>query len=460
MGKSRPKIQYRALGAVNRVTGSCHLVEFEDTKILIDYGMVQDSSMPDSMLHELNARELPVRMNEVDYIILTHAHLDHTGLVPLALARGFNGRILATEATLELASIVWTDTAHIMSRSNTLATLYIQSHVCAAEEHSQGYGFFQKIQLTENIQLHFRPAGHLLGAASVVLDIRRSKFEVTQLVFSGDTSGDADIPFIRGTCYTGLKPDYLITETTYGTRRIKRNIEAELQKLKDDILETVNNGGTVLIPVFAIGRSTLTLWLMMELFDDIEHRKWKIYLASPMANNAHQRYVGASDDMMDEDWLDILEELNAFDFRTVKKFEHLLPILSNKKGKIILASSGMLTGGYSQYIVEELIEDPKNMIVFMGYQGEGTLGRNILEHEEVIIKGTEKEVKAQVRQIKGFSGHGDVYEIARGYNAMDLSKCKMVIGTHGEHPEDFLKIIEDILQVRTESAIEGKIYYL
>ncbi|AHM57804.1 ribonuclease (plasmid) [Peptoclostridium acidaminophilum DSM 3953] len=409
------------LGAAMSVTGSCHLVTTDKYKILLDCGMFQGSEA----MEELNYQEFAFDPLEIDFMLLSHAHIDHSGRIPLLIKRGFEGRIYCTDATADLADIMLQDSGNIHEREaewsnrraqrsgkDTVTPLYNQEDAaaCAAQFSPAIYG--QVIQINPDITVRFSDAGHILGSSIIELWIREGE-EETKLVYSGDL-GVKNKQIINDPTIIE-EADYLIMEATYGDRVHESNKES-VQRLMQIILKTIRRGGNVVIPSFAVGR-TQELIYELELFYEKhrEHRKEldkiMVYVDSPLATSATEIFRRNAQVFDEETRKRIIEGEDILDFKNLKftrTIEESKRLNYDRSPKIIISSSGMCDAGRIKHHLKHNLWNPKSSIVFVGYQAEGTLGRSILDGDRhVDIFGEDISVKAEVHSLEGFSAHAD-----------------------------------------------------
>jgi metallo-beta-lactamase family protein len=410
------KLQF--LGAARQVTGSKYCVETKGTRILVDCGMYQERDFLDR-----NWNVLPVRPREIDVVLLTHAHIDHCGLLPKLVADGFHGKILATAPTCELADLLLRDSAEIQAEDAEfkqkrhrkegrqgkypVKPLYTLHDVQRTLPLLEPVSYHQPVRLGENAAAVFHEAGHILGAAIVELIIQEHDVS-RRLVFSGDL-GMPGKPFVRSPDQL-TEADSLVVESTYGDRDHVNSVSVEDQ-LADAIHETIRAGGKVIIPIFAVERAQELIYYLGRLARSGRIPDVPVYLDSPMAaevNKIFQRF---------RDWFDpalqrrlaLGEVLLSFPGLTTIRTVTESKALNHKKGPaVIMATNGMCTAGRIKHHLAQYIDCPECMILFVGYQGAGTLGRQILDgRRDVRLHGRLRRVKAQVRRIEGFSGHAD-----------------------------------------------------
>lgn len=433
------------LGANEEVTGSCTLVQVDGLNILVDYGLFQDSSKPIEEVYKINKRELPIHISEIDHVLITHIHADHSSKIGMLAAHGFTGSVLCTALTAELMDISLRDSAHIMDREceqinkrrkvNKLTPLYTVRHVDMIMGSIRGYDYNQEVKLSDRVAVTFLPAGHVCGSAMIYLEYQESEHIKKRVLFSGDTSGKREKPFTMPANLEKLKIDLIISESTYGGRLHSK--ENPIDKLEKCVRETVyQNGKTILIPIFSIARSTEVLYLLKKIFDNNpEFEDIPIFLASPMACQSH-RILGKSDsfNFYDKKW-ELEKDLFEWDrVSYIEDFKTVQSKLANGHRKIILASSGMVTGGYSTYLASIFLPNKGSKLLFCGYQGIGTLGRKILDKEQktINIGGKPVKLKADIDFLEGMSSHGDFEELIDLYSDIEKKKLKKIVINHGE----------------------------
>lgn len=431
-------IKLTFLGATGTVTGSKYLLEADGKKFLIDCGMFQG-------LKELRLRnweDFPVDPSSIDAVILTHAHIDHSGYLPKLVQMGFKGIVYATPATMDLCQIMLPDSAHLQEEDAKYANkkqftkhkpampLYSQTDAQNALELFEPLPYGKKITLSDNVTLCYRDAGHILGSAFVDIRIMQENKE-KRILFSGDLGRPAQ-PILRDP-HTVFGTDYLVLESTYGDR-----LHGETDR-KEDLAKVINDsyerGGVLVIPSFAVGRTQELLYTIRELENEKRIPIMPIFVDSPMAINATNVFMKNSQDHDMESKLaklkgvDILKTTDLRFTRTAEQSK----MINNIPGKaIIISASGMVTGGRILHHLFNRLANPNNTVLFIGYQAEGTRGRTILEGaESVKIHGQQVEVKAHIEQISGFSAHADYNEILAWLSSFNEAPRKIFI-VHGE----------------------------
>lgn len=398
-------------GACRTVTGSMHLVEAGARRILVDAGMFQGEG------EEQNWQDFPFEPESIDFLILTHAHLDHIGLLPRLAREGFRGKIITHKATVDLAKVMLEDSFKVQNED--LATenrrrlrrglpeqrpLYDEDDLMAAMGlFRRGVSYREEIDLGEGITLTFHDAGHILGSAFV--EINRKGNRIT---FSGDL-GNLDKPIVRDPCLP-KKADLIVLESTYGDR-LHRPIRETVDRFYEIISETFARGGNVIVPSFALERAQDILYHLRELHEAGRLPRGKFFLDSPLAIEA-TRIFRAHPECYDQEARDrFLEGKDLFSFpglqltRTSEESRGINPI---REGALIIASSGMCAGGRIKHHLKHHLWNERNSLVFTGYQAKGTPGREIADGaSEVEIYWERVAVRAQVHMLDGFSAHAD-----------------------------------------------------
>lgn len=409
------------LGAAKTVTGSCFLLETKTKKILVDCGMFQGHSRE----HVLNSENFAFSPGDIDYVLLTHAHIDHSGRIPKLYIEGFKGEIIATKATVELCSVMLPDSGHIQevevewlnkkrARANKhlVQPLYTMQDAVNCMKLFRSVNYNENIKLDEYISVRFRDAGHMLGSSIIEVWVKDGKQE-TKLVFTGDL-GNEDIPLLRD---PGIieDADYLIMESTYGNRLHIDN-DNKVEKFVDIITETINNGGNVIIPSFAVGRTQEVIYELHKekekYGDKIERiRDIPVYVDSPLAVSATEIFRKNLDCFDEETRRYIESGDNPLDFpglRFTRSADESKMLNELTENVVIISASGMCEAGRIKHHLKHNLWRPENTVLFVGYQAQGTLGRKILDGtKRVKIFGEEISVNARIESIDGFSGHAD-----------------------------------------------------
>lgn len=466
------KIQF--FGAARVVTGSCFLLTTEKSKILIDCGLFQGSKS----LEKLNYEEFQFNPAEIDFLILSHAHIDHSGRIPKLVKEGFEGKIISTKATSDLCEIMLVDSGHIQesdakwenkkrSRAGKplVEPLYTAKDASASLRYFRPILYDQKIELNDEVSIRFKDAGHILGSSIVELWIKE-KNKTVKIVFSGDL-GLANKPILRDPEFIE-EADYLIIESTYGSRE-HENVENRVHELTDIINSTITRGGSVIIPSFAVGRTQELIYELNQYYEynnDIEtFMKIPIYIDSPMAVSATKIFQENSDCFDNEAKKLILSGDNPFEFQNlhyIRSQEESMRLNSYTFPKVIISASGMCTAGRIRHHLKYNLWKKLNSIVFVGYQAEGTLGRILKDGaKKVKLLGDEIAVEAEVHSIEGFSGHTDrkgLLNWIRGFKKIPNN----IFIVHGEKESTLglAQAIEENFNIKTTIPTLNSIYEL
>ena len=427
-------------GAAKAVTGSCHCLEVNGKRILIDCGLQQGRDERDN-------RVLDFAPGYIDYVIVTHAHIDHTGRIPLLVKQGFHGKIVTTRLTGQLMSIMLRDSAHIQESDAQwqnqkgrragrapVEPLYTIADTENAMELVETYEYGELVELFEGVRLRFADAGHLLGSAC--LELWLTEEGVTRkIVFSGDL-GNVDQPIIRDPQYID-EADYVVMESTYGDR-LHEPPESYTQALAQIIDETFEKGGNVIIPSFAVGRTQELLYFMREMKEEgmvKSHPDFRVCVDSPLANEATRIYSGNLHGYLDEEAIEALKGGALFQFpglTLTETSEESKALNLDTSSKVIISASGMCDAGRIRHHLKHNLWRKECVVVFVGYQAEGSLGRALLEGaRSVKLFGEEIAVNARIVNFKGLSSHADRDHLlawARHY----APKPRHIFVVHGE----------------------------
>ncbi|MBK5246495.1 MAG: MBL fold metallo-hydrolase [Peptostreptococcaceae bacterium] len=432
-------------GAAAGVTGSCHLITTDENKLLLDCGQFQGGKAMDA----LNFEEFPFNPAEIDFVILSHAHIDHCGRLPLLVKRGFRGKIYCTDATADLLEVMLKDSGYIhekeaewknkkAARTNKerVEPLYTVNDAVDSLKYVVPVLYDQLIALNEKIKFVFNDAGHILGSAIIELWVEEND-NVSKIVFSGDL-GVMDRPLLRNP--TIIKSaDYLIMETTYGNRLHPENATS-IEELMKIIFDTTKRGGTVVIPSFAVGRTQELIFELNRFYENHgEHRdfldKVMVYIDSPMATTATEVFRKNANLFDEETKNYILAGDNPLDFKNLKftrTSDESKALNLDENPKIIISASGMCEAGRIRHHLKHNLWNKKSSIVFVGYQAEGTLGRLIVEgKKDVTLFGEEIHVNAEIHNLEGFSGHADREGLLNWISGF-AKQPKQVFFVHGE----------------------------
>ena len=442
------------IGADRQVTGSCHYVEACGKHLLVDYGMEQGANA-------FVSADLPVEAAQIDYVLLTHAHVDHSGMLPFLYARGFRGRIYATEATVDLCSIMLRDCAHIQQQEaewkgrkakrhsgiEPEEPIYTMEDADGAIRRLVPCSYEEKVTIYESegkpggagsgsISIRFTDIGHLLGSASIEVWLEEDG-EHRKLVFSGDI-GNKDQPLIKDPKKTE-EADYVIMESTYGDRLHSEERVDYVKELTRVLQETFDRGGNVVIPSFAVGRTQEMLYFLRKIKEDDlikGHPDFPVYVDSPLAVEATGIFHKNIYRCFDEEAMALVRQgINPISFPGLNltiTSDESKAINFDDTPKVILSASGMCEAGRVRHHLKHNLWRPECTVLFVGYQAVGTLGRHLLEGaQEVRLFGETIEVRAKIDRIIGLSGHADkagLLEWVEGF----AQKPRKVFVVHGE----------------------------
>lgn len=464
-------MQLEFLGAAHEVTGSCHFISFGDKNILIDCGMEQG---PDIYVNQ----ELPVNAAAIDYVFVTHAHIDHSGLIPLLYNHGFRGQIFATTATTELCNIMLKDSAHIQmfeaewknrkarrAGRPEVVPLYDMNDAMGALTKFVPCDYNQVLEVCNGLKARFVDAGHLLGSASIEIWIREEDEEV-KIVFSGDI-GHGNKPLIRNPQYI-KEADYVVMESTYGDRNhmTPPDYAAELTRVLKD---TFIRGGNVVIPAFSVGRTQEMLYFMRRI--KMEHllpefENFEVYIDSPLAVEATTIFNKNVEDCFSEEALALVHQgVNPITFPGLRMSitsDESKMINFDDKPKVIISASGMCEAGRIRHHLKHNLWRKDSTILFVGYQVPGTLGHTLLNGaKEVKLFGEIIEVHAKILNLPGISGHADMEGLTAWINAFE-QKPKKVFVVHGDDKvtESFAAHIKETLGLEAYAPFSGDTFDL
>ncbi len=431
------------IGAAREVTGSCHYLEAAGKHILVDFGMEQGQNALENV-------PLPIPEAMVDYVFLTHAHVDHSGMLPLLYAKGFRGKIYCTQATADLSDIMLRDCAHIQEQEAEWKNRKAKRHAGSEPyvppftmEDALGTlelivpcDYQEMVTVCEGIQIRFTDIGHLIGSSSIEVWAEENG-EKRKLCFSGDI-GNRNQPLIRDPQPTA-EADYVIMESTYGDRLHEVERPNYIQDLADVIQETLDRGGNVVIPSFAVGRTQEILYFIRKIKNEglvKGHGHFPVYMDSPMAVSATGVFQKNIYSCFDEEAMELVRAgINPIQFPGLNlavTADESKAINFDKTPKVIISASGMCEAGRIRHHLKHNLWRPESTILFVGYQSNGTLGRKIVEGAEEVKLFNEKiDVRAEVRQFRGLSGHADKDGLIEWLSAFE-KKPRRVFVVHGE----------------------------
>ena len=438
------------LGATRTVTGSNFLLEGAGKKIIIDCGLYQGKAKEERE----NYADFTYDVNEIDYMLLTHAHIDHSGRIPKLYVDGYRGPIIATKATCDLCAIMLPDSGHIQEMENVwqnkkrarlgkqeLPPLYTAQDAINCLEIFRPVSYDEIIQLDENISVRFNDAGHMLGSSIIEVWIKENG-EIKKIVFTGDL-GNNDIPLLDSPTMID-SADYLVMESTYGSRLHNRN-DDKAELFLNIVAETLDKGGNVIIPSFAVGRTQEILYelnkLKEERTDEEFLKKYEklmkatVYVDSPLAISATEVFR-QNMDLFDEEVRNEIEQGdNPLEFPGLKftqTVDESKALNDDPHPHIIISASGMCEVGRIKHHLKHNLWNPNNTILFVGYQAPGTLGAKIVSGEKKVkIFGEEIAVNARIEYIEGYSGHAD-QEWLLNFVYSFITKPKHIFLVHGE----------------------------
>ena len=452
------KIQF--CGASSGVTGSCHHLTSGDHQILLDCGQFQGGKAQDA----LNYEPFPFDPLEIESVVLSHAHIDHCGRFPLLVKRGFTGQIFCTDATADLLGIMLRDSAYIHEKEAEWANrkgersgkmlvepLYTVKDAEETLKHVTPVRYDQQIDINDHMRVVFNDAGHILGSAIVELWVTEDGKE-SKIVFSGDI-GVVGRPILQDPTYI-KHADYVIMESTYGNR-LHPAEGSRIDELVDIVINTIKRGGNVVIPSFAVGRTQELIFEFNKIYNDHEEAKKaledvKIYIDSPMATNATEAFLKNAQVFDEETKEYILSGDNPLDFPNLvftKSSDESRQLNFDQTPKVIISASGMCEAGRIRHHLKHNLWDQRNSIVFVGYQAQGTLGRAIIEGEQIVtLFGEDIQVNAQIHNLEGFSGHADQNGLFAWIAGFEQPPKQLFL-VHGEEEskKDFAELIKEKL---------------
>ncbi|PCJ63772.1 MAG: MBL fold hydrolase [Bacteroidetes bacterium] len=444
-------MKYTCWGAAKQVTGSMHLLELESGyTILVDCGIDYE----DKSNKEINAN-FSFDPSQVDVIILTHAHIDHSGNIPNLVKQGFRGEIICTEPTAYLLEKLWVDSVNIQnnnSKRKKSIRLYGFAEVKKSLEQILTYKFYKKFELNEDVSFTLYEAGHIIGAASVRLEITEGGTTKT-IGFTGDLGNPGAKLIVDAKPMPDL--DVLVTETTYGNREHKETRTAEEVLIEQVTNTCINQDGRLIIPAFSVGRTQSILFTLKKLFNEGKLPPVRVFADSPLAlasSNIHNKFAHY---LNEEARFHKQSEGSLFDFKSlylVEDEEDVEDMELYRDSCIIVSSAGMLEGGRIQHHISDHVQNPLCTILIAGFCSPGTLGAQLLEGKSSIrIKGKDKYVFAKVLQTDVFSAHPDITGLTDYFEKSDSDKLEKIFFVHGE--EEAMYDLRDTLNNSLQSKV-------
>lgn len=462
-------MQLMFIGAAHEVTGSCYYLEASGKRFLVDCGMEQGPNYYEN-------EEIPVAASDLDFVLLTHAHIDHSGLLPLLYARGFRGNIYTTYATADLCDIMLRDSAHIQmfeaewknrkgkrAGKEAVEPVYTMEDALGVISNLVGCPYKQILTIADGIQVRFTDAGHLLGSASIEIWLEEDG-ETRKIVFSGDI-GNINQPLIKDPEYL-LSADYVVMESTYGNRTHERPTDYT-QALAEVIQETFDQGGNVVIPSFAVGRTQEMLYFIRKIKEDrmvTGHENFPVVVDSPLAVEATNIFREHYKECFDQEAMELIEKgVNPITFPSLQlsvTSEESKAINFDERPKVIISASGMCDAGRIKHHLKHNLWRKECTILFVGYQATGTPGRALVEGvPQLKLFGEEIQVNARICVLPGISGHADNVGLMKWASSF-VEKPRQFFVCHGETEscETLAGRLEDELHYHAMAPYSGTIY--
>ena len=455
-------MKYTCWGAAKQVTGSMHLLELESGyTILIDCGIDYE----DKTNKEINAK-FPFNAKDIDVLLLTHAHIDHSGNIPNLVKHGFRGEIICTEPTSYLLEKLWVDSVNIQNNNSNRkksVKLYGFNEVKKANEQVLTVNYYERHELNNEVAFTMYEAGHIIGAASIRFEIQEGR-ETKIIGFTGDLGNPGSKLIVDAKPMEGLHA--LISETTYGNREHKETRSPEELLLEQVTAACIKQEGRLIIPAFSVGRTQAILFTLKKLFSEGKLPPIRVFADSPLAlasNNIHNKFT---DYLNDEARNYQNGEGSLFDFKSLYLVEDKSDVEDMELYRdscIIVSSAGMLEGGRIQHHISDHVQNPLCTILIAGFCSPGTLGAQLLEGKSSIrIKGDDKYVFAKILQTDVFSAHPDTIGLQDYFKASDSNELKKVFFVHGE--EEAMYYLKNVLSSDFQEKVEipgrGEEYYL
>ena len=461
------------IGADHEVTGSCHYLKVNGTSFLIDCGMEQGRNYFENA-------ELPVPASEISFVLVTHAHIDHTGNLPLLYKNGFRGRIITTPATRALCTIMLKDTAHIQeseaewkNRKAMRAGLplvepvYTMDDALGCLELFESCDYMEKRQICDGVVCRFTDVGHLLGSASIELWLTEGEVS-KKIVFSGDI-GNVGKPLIRDPEYVS-DGDYAVMESTYGDRFHLKDEVDHASELAAIMQETFDRGGNVVMPAFAVGRTQELLFFLRKIREDNMvhgHPDYEVWVDSPLATEATEVFKNNLMDCFDDETQALVKEgINPISFeglRTAVSADESKAINFLENPKVIISAAGMCDAGRIRHHLKHNLWRPESTIVFAGYQAEGSFGRLLQDGAETVkLFGETIEVKAHLAMMKDMSSHADQNGLVKWITSFTKKMPEQVFVVHGDDAvtESFCDLLRNQHGITADAPYSGSVFDL
>lgn len=460
-------MKLKFLGGARTVTGSCFFVECNGLKLLVDCGLYQGEDSD-----EINRKPFEFSPNEIDYIFITHSHMDHSGMLPKIVKEGFSGKIITTQATKDLLEIMLYDSAQVQEHDSAWLTkkaeragkpavypLYTIEDVKRVMPLINTVPYEKVFHLGHGIRYQFLDAGHILGSGTLEVWFQDNEKE-KKIVFSGDIGKKAN-PIIRDPSIP-IEADYIIMESTYGNRRHKP-MDESIDELVNAIKVTFKKGGNVYIPAFAVGRTQDLLYILNNLVKEERLYRMNVYLDSPLAEEATKVYL-AHPECFDEEALKFFKSNNldsGIKLHFVQTVQGSMALNKIKSGIIVIAGSGMCEGGRIRHHLKHNLWRRECSIIFVGFQGKGTLGRKIVDGSKMVnILNEEIAVNAKIYTINGFSAHADQTELLQWLDCFKNSPEVFIVHGEEETAISFGEIVKEKYGFRCNVPTKGEEFVL
>ena len=457
-------MQLEFFGAAGEVTGSCHILTVGDKRILLDCGMIQGSRKQEKR----NRDAFPFDASKIHAVVLSHAHIDHSGRLPLLVKRGFSGTIHAHNATKDLCKILLRDSASLGERDavyenkrrrrqgkELVKPLYTSEDANAACNLIAGVRYKENIDVAPGVTARFHDAGHIMGSCVVEVVINQGTISKT-LVFSGDL-GQYDTPILRDPVSLP-HADLILMESTYGNR-LHRDRQRTIEEIGEIMSTAAENRGNILIPAFAVGRSQEIMYTFGKHYEEWNMDRWQIFLDSPMAIEASEIYWNYSH-LYDDEATKLRSKVDEMpplpNLKFSKSADDSRRINQIKSGAIVIAGSGMCNGGRIIHHLKHNVWRPETRIMIVGYQAYGSIGRKLVEGEEYIkIHGDPIKVAAQIDTVGGLSAHGDQEDLLRWYSGFENRPPVFMVHGEKKAAKAFKTVMEEKFNTRVTLTEPG-----